>query len=228
MSTEQGPYAYYVPQTPHDSSRRNSFFRRSSPTTLTRLISSVNKGISSIRNIGHNQERNHEDPPLQHRVNTLETTLQSVHATVSTLEHTMNDIVALLCAPPPPASTEKLPTAAEVHMPTSTPPVSSPRVSAITHDNGFSPVTPTSYCDTARQKAPPIVTTIIAVSPADPPIPIRALRPNGSTRFQDDFDDAKSPLVQWQRRRQDYISGHYCWPSINMTFMKGRNTPDFK
>jgi hypothetical protein len=35
------------------------------------------------------------------------------------------------------------------------------------------------------------------------------IRPNGSTRFQDDFDDAKSPLVQRQRRRQDYISGHY-------------------
>jgi hypothetical protein len=165
------PYAYYVPQTPRDSSRRNSFFRQSSPTTSTRLISSINEGILSICNIGRSQGQT-DDPPLQHWVNTLENTLQSVHATVPTLEHSMNDIVALLRAPPMPAPTTKLPPASKAPLPPTIHPVSSPRVSAITHGIGFSPVTPTSYRDTARQKAPPNVTT---VSPADPPIPIRGL-----------------------------------------------------
>jgi hypothetical protein len=79
-------------------------------------------------------------------------------------------------------------------------------------------VTPTSYRDTCRQKAPPVVTT---VSPANPHIPIRGLRPNGSTCFQDDFDDAKSPLVQRQRRRQYYISGHY-WHACQYDIDEGK------
>jgi hypothetical protein len=60
MANEEDRFAYYVPQTPRDSSRRNSFFRHSSPTTSKRLINTLYDGISSIIGRGPDAE-----PPLQ-------------------------------------------------------------------------------------------------------------------------------------------------------------------
>jgi hypothetical protein len=95
MTNMDDPFAYYVPQTPRDSSHSNSFFRCSSPnSSSTRLISTLHIGISLIHNIGRPAEA---VPPLQLRVSTLEDTLQSVHTTVATLETTMvSEIVTLL------------------------------------------------------------------------------------------------------------------------------------
>jgi hypothetical protein len=59
MTNEQDRFAYYFPQTPRDSSRHNSFFRRISPATSKRLISTLHDGISSI--IGRGQDA---EPPL--------------------------------------------------------------------------------------------------------------------------------------------------------------------
>jgi hypothetical protein len=218
MSSNEDPFAYYVPQTPRDSSSRNTFFCRSSPNPSKSLISTLNHGISSIRNIGRAQD---QDPPLQLRVTSLEDTLQAVHQTVNTLENTMGDIVTLLRAsatatphtkPPPPPT---IPTTN--HIP-------SPRVSAITRDRSPSPITP-SYSDTIRNKVPtPSIPTSAPILPA----PIRGLWPNGSSSLPQDFDgDGKSPMVQRHRRRQDYISGHY-WHHCRFDIHDGKGYPRFQ
>jgi hypothetical protein len=183
VTVEEDRFAYDVPQTPRDSSRRNSFFRRSSPVISNRLISTLHDGFSSIIGRGPDAEQ-----PLQHRVTTLEDTLLSVHTTVNTLEHTLGEIFTLLRATPLPP----IATVPSVPVPTFAPksiPVTSPRVSAITQDRSpNSPATP-SYRDTTRQKIPPAVPSITPVS-----APLRDLRPNGSTSFPSDLNEwTKSP-----------------------------------
>jgi hypothetical protein len=93
-------FAYYVPQTPRDSSRRNSFFRRSSPTSSTNFINSIQEVSTRLRNIGKGGDS--DDAPLQQRVSSIEDTLDSVHTTVANLETTMSDIVKLLQTKPTP------------------------------------------------------------------------------------------------------------------------------
>jgi hypothetical protein len=220
MSSTEDPFAYYVPQTPRDSSSRNTFFRRSSPNPSKSLISTLNHGVSSIRNIGRAQD---QDPPLQLRVTSLEDTLQAVHQTVNTLETTMSDIVTLLRASstatataPPPNKPPPTPIAKPHH-------IQSPRVSAITRDRSPSPITP-SYSDTIRTKVPPPSIPTSAPMQA----PIRGLRPNGSSSLPQDFDgDVKSPMVQRHRRRQDYISGHY-WHNCQFDIHDGKGYPRFQ
>jgi hypothetical protein len=116
----------------------------------------------------------------------------------------MSEIVTLLQTSPSRSPTTATPAPAFTAKST---PVPSPRVSAITQDHTHTiPFIPISYRDTARPKAPPLAPIVTPTGS----IPIRGLRPNGSTSLPTDFDqDVKSPLVQRQRRRQDYISGHY-------------------
>jgi hypothetical protein len=99
----EDPYAYYVPQTPRDSSRRNTFFRRSSPSPLkqpspsTHFITSLQDGLSTAGSRLHNITRSSDaEPHLQLRVDHLENTMDSVHSTVTSLETTMSEIVTML------------------------------------------------------------------------------------------------------------------------------------
>jgi hypothetical protein len=99
----EDPYAYYVPQTPRDSSRRNTFFHRSSPSPSKQpspsahFITSLQDGLSTagsrLRNITRSSDA---EPPLQLRVDHLENTMDSVHSTVTSLETTMSEIVTML------------------------------------------------------------------------------------------------------------------------------------
>jgi hypothetical protein len=152
MNDNEDRFAYYVPQTPRDSSRRNSFFLRSSPVTSKRLIITLHDGLSSI--IGRGQDA---DPPLQQRVITLETTLQSVHTAVNTLETTLGEIVTLLRAAPTPKPQEFKPTPVSKYVPKKVP-LASSNVSAVIQDrNPHNPATTPSYRDTAQQKMLPVV-----------------------------------------------------------------------
>jgi hypothetical protein len=95
-------FSYYVPQTPRDSSRRNSFFRRSSPT-LTSFINYIQGVSTRLRNLGKGGD-NEDDDSLQLRVSSIEETLGSVHMTVANLEIALGDIVKLLQTKPNPVS----------------------------------------------------------------------------------------------------------------------------
>jgi hypothetical protein len=107
----------------------------------------------------------------------------------------MSEIVSLLRTLSSPAPTPAPPASAFT---TKSTPVASPCVLVITHDHTPSiPFIPISYRDTARLKAPPQAPN---VTPTDS-TPIRGLRLNGSTSLPQDFEqDAKSPVVQRQRR----------------------------
>jgi hypothetical protein len=94
---------YYAPQTPRDSSRRDSFFRRSSPTSSTNFINSIQGVSTRLRNLGKSGDS--DDAPLQLRVSSIEDTLDSVHTTVANLETAMSDIVKLLQSKPTPPTT---------------------------------------------------------------------------------------------------------------------------
>jgi hypothetical protein len=158
------PFTYYVPQTPRDSSCRNSFFRRSSPTSSTRFINSIQDVSTRIRNIGKVTESKQQ--PLQNRVSSLENTLESVHTTVAKLETAMGDIVQLL----------KSKTAPEPAMP---PPrtTSSTVINHLTH-----PITTNhlSYRDSAKQVVTPTLPTMTPVSVPPPSIVVcdATARPN--------------------------------------------------
>jgi hypothetical protein len=90
-------FAYYAPQTPRDSSRRNSFFRR------TTFINSIQGVSTRLRNLGKSGDN--DDAPLQLRVSSIEDTLDSVHTTVANLETAMSDIVKLFQSKPTPPTT---------------------------------------------------------------------------------------------------------------------------
>jgi hypothetical protein len=56
----------------------------------------------------------------------------------------------------------------------------------------------------------------------------RGLRPNGSTINPANFDsEMKSPVGQRQRRRQEYISGHY-WHSCQYDIHEGKGHSRFQ
>jgi hypothetical protein len=200
------PFAYYVPQTPRDSSRRKSFFHRSSPNNPTQFINSIQDGISTrLRSIGGGSEA---EPPLQElRVSTLEDTIDSIHSTIPALEtSTMSEIVTLLRGSKHPTAENLqtshflVPTADDTLLPTPTP-VTSPQVSA--------PMAHRNYRDTSRTPAPEVP----IISATSTPTVARSVRPNGSTTVPPEFDsEMKSPMGQRQRRRQEFISGHY-WHS---------------
>jgi hypothetical protein len=93
-------FSYYVPQTPRDSSRRNSFFRRSSPTSKN-FINSIQGVSTPLRNLGKGgDDEDDNDDPLQLRVSSIKATLGSVHTTVANLETALGDIVKLLQTKP--------------------------------------------------------------------------------------------------------------------------------
>jgi hypothetical protein len=211
-------FSYYMPQIPRDSSRQNSFSRRSNPNNPnpTQFISSLQDGISTrLRNMG----RGADAEPMQLRISTLEDTVNSVHSTVHALKTTMSEIVTLLYGKQHEASNAQsvrpvAPTA-DAMLP-KLPPIASPQV--------FTSVPPLSYKDTA----------IPTVSATSTPAGTRGLCPNGTTTLPPDssmessmdtrhhngslmsppdFDSAmKSPMGQRQRRRQTFLSGHYWHP----------------
>jgi hypothetical protein len=83
-------FSYCVSQTPRDSSCHNSFFCRSSPTSSTSFINSIQGVSTRLRNLGKGGDN--DDEPLQLRVSSMEETLDSVHMTVANLETAMGDI----------------------------------------------------------------------------------------------------------------------------------------
>jgi hypothetical protein len=147
------PFTYYVPQTPCDSSCRNSFFQHSSPTCSTRFINSVQDVSTRIRNIGKATES--EQQPLQNRVSSLEDTLESVHTTMAKLETAMGDIAQLL-------KSKTVPEPA-----TPTPRTSSPMV--INHSTHPITTNRLSYCDSTKQVVTPTPPTMTPVSMPPPP-----------------------------------------------------------
>jgi hypothetical protein len=127
----------------------------------------------------------------------------------------MGDIVQLL----------KSKTAPEPATPT--PRTTSPTViNHLTH-----PVTTNrlSHHDSAKQVVTPTSPTMMPVRvPPPPPHPInRGLRPNGSTEHPHFESDMKSPTGQRQRRRQEYISGHY-WNSCQFNIHDGKGYARFQ
>jgi hypothetical protein len=141
------------------------------------------------------------DQPLQHRVSSLEDTLESVHTTVANLESTMGDIVKLLKG-------KATPGPAPARFPMTPTPMSSSPATVINHSTHPITTIRLSYQDTTRQVATPISPTATPMSV--PPPTNRGLRPNGLTENPAAFDsDLKSPMGQRQHHRQEYISGHY-------------------
>jgi hypothetical protein len=216
-------FSYYVPQTPRDSSHRNSFFRRSSPTS-TRFINSIQGVSTRLRNLGKcGDNEDDDDDPLQLRVSSIEETLDSVHTTVANLETALGDIVTLLQTKPNPVS-------APPQVP-STPPrfqtVPGSKATVTNHPTATTTQTPISYADSTRRVIPPVLPTVTPAS-ANTTYGNRGLRPNGSSNIPDGFDsELKSPMGQRQRRRQEYISGHY-WHSCQFDIHDGREYSRFQ
>jgi hypothetical protein len=161
--------------------------------------------------------RGNDAEPLQLRMSTLEDTVDSVHTTVHALETTMSEIVTLLRDKQPKEArkpqTERpvAPSPADEWLP-KLPPIASPQIGTSRP--------PVSYRETA----------VPTVSNTTTPTGFRGLRPNGTTTLPNDsekksvmdqrqpngipdFDSAlKSPMGQRQRRRQEFLSGHYWHP----------------
>jgi hypothetical protein len=141
-------FSYYVPQTPRDSSRRNSFFRCSSPTSSTSFINSIQGVSTRLRNLGKGE--NNDDEPLQLRMSSFEETLDSVHTTVANLQTIMGDIVKLLHAKPnpgPPAPTQ---------LPSTPVKVTSPQATVTNHPTAATTMNCLSYAESTQRVIPPV------------------------------------------------------------------------
>jgi hypothetical protein len=215
-------FAYYVPQTPRDPSRRNSFFRCSSPTPSTTFINSIQGVSTRLRNPGKSGDS--DDAPLQLRVSSIEATLDSVHTTVANLETAMSDVVKLLQSKPTPPTTPMQSTPTKVAtFPKRKATVTNHSTTAThsTQSNSY------SYADSTQRVVPPVLPTVTPSSTTQH-YGNRGLRPNGSANVPNDFDsELKSPMGQRQRRRQEYISGHY-WHSCQYDIHDGKEYSRFQ
>jgi hypothetical protein len=216
-------FAYYVPQTPRDYSRRNSFFRCSSPTSSTNFINSIQGVSTRLRNLGKSGDS--DDAPLQLRVSSIEDTLDSVHTTVANLETAMSDIVKLLQSKPTPTTTPVQSTPAKVTtLPERKATVTNHPTTAthLTHANSY------SYEDSTRRVVSPVSPTVTPSSRTQH-YGNRGLRPNGSSTVPTDFDsEFKSPMGLRQRRCQEYISGHSYWHSCQYDIHDGKEYSRFQ
>jgi hypothetical protein len=212
-------FAYYVTQTPRDSSRCNSFFHRSSPTSSTNFINSIQGVSTRLRNLGKGGDS--DDAPLQQRVSSIEDTIDSVHTTVANLETAMSDIVKLLQTKPTPNPSPVQSTPTKV--------TTFPERKATVTNHPTTTTNPNSYsyADSTRHVIPPVSPTVTPASVTQH-YGNRGLRPNGSANVPTDFDsELKSPMGQRQRRRQEYISGHY-WHSCQFDIHDGKEYSRFQ
>jgi hypothetical protein len=136
----------------------------------------------------------------------------------------MSDIVKLLQSKPTPPTTlmqstpTKVATIPERKATVTNHPIT---VTHSTQSNSY------SYADSTRRVVPPVSPTVTPSSTTQH-YGNHGLRPNGSANVPNDFDsELKSPMGQRQRRRQEYISGHY-WHSCQYDIHDGKEYSRFQ
>jgi hypothetical protein len=166
-----------------------------------------------LRNIGKGGDS--DDAPLQQRVSSMEETLDSVHTTVANLETAMSNIVQILQAKPTqnPSPVQSTPTKVT--------PFPERKATVTNHPTATTNPNLYSYAESTRRVIPPVSPTVTPASVTQH-YGNCGLRPNGSANVPTDFDSKlKAPMSQRQRRRQEYISGHY-WHSCQFDIHNGK------